>query len=553
MHVGKVRLTNFLVHASTELPLPQSGVVLIGGPNGAGKSSVVEAVSVANWGKTLRGSEPWKNGGDGEVAFFGTVGHNNLNVLRARRNGRTLLSFTDGDEEVKYDTATKAQEALDHLVGDWDVWRRTAVFSSSDAAHFTLATDGERKRLMEALLGYDFDLALDACRRDQKAATRADADARGRHAILVERQGNAVRSLKEAEAALAVSPPPPVSEDIEMLAVARDRLVANKSALATEFSAKNSKAVTLADRRSRASQKINQIEFQLSRTSEGVCYVCKQPINADRRVHLAAELAAAKAEAEIAEAASTAERDKLKSDLDDLAAEQEDVNGALRRVDARIAAAEESVRAVRMRERIAANVAALKTQAGRAVDDLQKAAEEIKAAEGKVLTLGAVEQVLGLKGVRAHLLGKVLVGLEAAANAWLSRVAGPGLRLRLKPHVEKKTGGISDAISLEIEGAGGGFGYKASSQGERRRIDVALLLALADVAAAAHGVRPGTMFFDEVLDSLDDAGIDAVCDVLKDLSKDRCIVVISHSPALVQQIPASVRLHVAGGKVERAA
>jgi len=44
------------------------------------------------------------------------------------------------------------------------------------------------------------------------------------------------------------------------------------------------------------------------------------------------------------------------------------------------------------------------------------------------------------------------------------------------------------ALTLEVKGAGGDHGYKGASGGERRRIDIALLLALADMASGANGL-----------------------------------------------------------------
>ena len=127
----------------------------------------------------------------------------------------------------------------------------------------------------------------------------------------------------------------------------------------------------------------------------------------------------------------------------------------------------------------------------------------------EVKVLEAAEAALGLRGVRAGIFTRLLVGLEAAANAWLPRLCGTGLRLELKPYSEKKSGGVSDAISIQVHGAGGGEGYRAASQGERRRLDIALLLAFSG---------KGSLFLDECLDSLDAEGIDAVCGVLEDLA-----------------------------------
>jgi DNA repair exonuclease SbcCD ATPase subunit len=172
------------------------------------------------------------------------------------------------------------------------------------------------------------------------------------------------------------------------------------------------------------------------------------------------------------------------------------------------------------------------------VNALVKAAQSDAATHlAEMAVLSTVEGVLGLKGVRAHVLSRALGGVEAVANSWLARIAGEGLRLRLKPYAEKADGGISDAISLEVEGAGGGEGYRAASTGERRRIDVALLLALSEVAAAAVGERPGTLWADEVFDGLDEVGVHAVCCALDALSAERAVVVITHNPLLSALLP----------------
>ena len=174
----------------------------------------------------------------------------------------------------------------------------------------------------------------------------------------------------------------------------------------------------------------------------------------------------------------------------------------------------------------------------------------VKTASKELAVLKAVEQVLGLRGVRAHVLGRALTGVAHMANVWLGRIAGEGLTLRLTPCVEKKGGGTTDAIGLEVDGAGGGYGYRAASGGERRRIDVALLLALSEVAAAAHGREPGLLVFDEVFDALDDDGVHAVAEVLGELAQERQVLVITHSKTLAEQVPATMRLRVAHGVVE---
>ena len=58
MNVHEIRLTGFMSHDDTAVALPDRGLVVLTGDNGAGKSSLIEAVAVALWGKTLRGTDP---------------------------------------------------------------------------------------------------------------------------------------------------------------------------------------------------------------------------------------------------------------------------------------------------------------------------------------------------------------------------------------------------------------------------------------------------------------------------------------------------------------
>jgi DNA repair exonuclease SbcCD ATPase subunit len=122
-----------------------------------------------------------------------------------------------------------------------------------------------------------------------------------------------------------------------------------------------------------------------------------------------------------------------------------------------------------------------------------------------------------------------------------------GLRATLRPYVEKKSGSVVDAISLDIEGAGAGYGYRAASGGERRRVDVALLLALSEVGQAAQGQSGSTLFLDEVFDALDEGGVAALTDALADLAQDRCVFIISHNMDIIAGVRAAMRIHVEGG------
>lgn len=593
MNVREIMLRGAYGHAHTMVRLPRTGIVAVTGANGAGKSGLfVEAVSVALWGKTLRGAPAW---GDACVETQAAVRLDGLEVLRERRRGKTLLHWRpcdDGTEagtaidslvrlgavsayraestdSPQFETTTKAQEGLEELIVPWDVWRRTSALSSADAAHFSLATDADRKRLLESILGIEqFDAALAACRvdlNDAEEALRAHARALAGASASVEHTraelGRAEAALEAFEGGAPEAIALPAGPTAAWLASLGERAAAHVARLRAEVLALEAEERRLARAGGAADADAAGTRHHASRLAGAAnCPTCTQPIPPAYLSELRATAAGKAAEAEAERRAAAVELDRVRGERDGLMPELTEAEADVRALRAKQAgrAAVEATACARDierrrwegdRARFAATVADSAARYERALEAQRQAeAHNVALLHGRA-TLGAVELVLGLKGVRVQLLARALGGLETIANTQLARLGLPGLGLRLRPYSEKKSGGQSDAIGLEVAGAGGGHGYRAASAGERRRIDLAVLLALGQVAAAARGTQPGTLFFDELFDALDTDGVQAVTGVLAELAQDRCVVVISHNPELVAALPKAAAFHVEEGRV----
>ena len=576
MRIRSLKLHNFMSHDATNLAFPSVGVVLVTGDNRQGKSSIIEAVATTAWGKTLRTTKPWRTGQDGMTALAadgiaiertysaekGTKLYWSL-VDDGTETGDVFDSMqrlggteADGTDNPRFESKTQAQNALDRLIGPYDVWRRSSTFSSQDAAHFSLATDSERKRLLETILGLDiFDSALEECRADLRKAEKGYADAGGAayraNADLNAargRLGDAERAFELAEAEIPPELPRASEADLAKL---------------RKHIADLTKAVGLARDALRHVEGVSYVALSELRRAEdnerrskrdtSTCPTCGQKLPGEAKKHVAADLDALRKKAEAAQKETEAKEKAV-------AAETAELEELLRGVNARLSAKLGENRAADERDVYRRRAEAAKARAAGDLDAAREAlrkatktAAEAEAREAALLvereTLGAVEVVLGLKGVRVGVLAQSLAGLGAVANAWLGRLGIPEMSLTLKPYSEKKSGGVTDSIGVELAGAGGGHGYKAGSGGERRRVDLALLLGLSEVATAATGSAPGTLFFDELFDALDSDGVKAVSVALEDLAKDRCVVVISHNPELVRELPAVKRWNVSGGKV----
>lgn len=538
----KIDLVAFMSHDKSTIELPARGVVLVGGPNGAGKSAIIEAIGTAMWGRGLRGRwSPWRANTPGSV----TISDGLLVERRWTGKGKSL-EWKDPTLELDgtFDTTSKAQEALEAVVGSFDVWRRTCVFSAADAAHFTMATDAERKELLETLLGLGwFDRALTECRKDLRAAqtTAGQAD---RDKALAEAKisglADGITSSQEVLGELRAA-------NTGFLRAEATRLSEHMRDVATEAEALRERRAALLDAGGQDKERAAQMQGRLSKLHGTGCPLCGQDVDDALRLRLRDEATTTLDRAAAGRTAAESELRRVSGELNDLQEEAEDLRGLLdkARTELQVIERERSTR-----ERLAQS---LKTQVEEAEIQrkrVEKATASLAKLHADIAELEACERVLGVRGARAHVVGRTLAGIESLANAWLTRLSS-SITVQLLPYTEKKSGGVVDAISLNLVGAGGESGYLGASAGERRRVDVALLLALAELAASTNNGATwrSPIFFDECADSLDADGREAVVDLIQQLATERCVVMISHDSDVLSSMRADLRLRIDRGHV----
>jgi DNA repair exonuclease SbcCD ATPase subunit len=525
MDVSKISLKNFTSYREQVIEFPAAGIVAVTGENGAGKSTLFEAVSFVLWGKTLRDYSPWsEKQGYAHVEFA-----DGLRVIRQYNNGRTTLAWGyEGKEEVEYETTTKAQEALERVVGPWEVWQRSSVFSSADPSPFTTATDGERKRLLESVLGIDrFDLALSQCRLDIRKLENTKA-------ALVSEAASAQKTLDALAAQLiqvsSAVPPKDAKGSSERIGPVQVQIAELGKAL------KKARAKQYEQQSALATAKAHQAASERRRKllSGEQCPTCEQPIPKKLRDDLNADVIVGCSQALVTAGDAEATLDTIADIEDELGALQQDERGLLADI------ARSKV--------VLPQVASLQAAMDAAEEERENKLHEAKLLDKELATLLMVEKVLGLRGVRAHILGSALSSIEEVANSYLAAMGR--VRVSLSQYTEKKTGGLSESLAVKLRGERMADSYKGASGGERRRVDVALLLALGAFSAASSGRAQGTLFVDEVFDSLDKKGAAAVAALVKQLSADRCVVVISHNEDVIASLDADRNLIVRDGCIE---
>jgi DNA repair exonuclease SbcCD ATPase subunit len=553
------------------LLLPARGLVVVSGNNGEGKSMLVEAVSHALWGKSIRdkGKGGWRECKEPSRCAVQLVdGHM---VVREYSRGKSALYLTDPHgARSRHATATKGQTELDTLVGDFNTWRNSCVFHAGSAtSRFASATDADRKRLIDALMGVDvFDRASQRVRAEVKVADQQLARIRREHEDAQRRVAEAKRGFASAQAlgaSVGAAEPEPIAPnvDAETFRAQLDQLVAQREAagaerrvLAESLSTLVAELGKLTERASAAGRRVKALD------GKPKCPTCGQDAGPD----VAARSRAAAKKAEQQRADVQAQHDQAAAALamsdQQLAAADTMIHRARvhlaglesqARQHASAVAAWQARRDAEQGIRDRADAEARKhrraqVEAEERIDALEL---ELEQALARAANLATADKALGLTGIRATVTGDLLTSIEQLANYWLALI-DDRLVIELRPFRELTSGGQRDEICLRLTGAGGdGGAYADASTGQQRRVDLALMLALAEVVgdqAGTHGTG-ATMFFDEVFGALDPSGCRAAARVLRELARDRCVVVLTHSDTQAEELGADMHVRVEAGRL----
>lgn len=510
-----------------------------------------------------------------------------------------------------YENATKAEGALAERVGPFDRWCRTHVFLARDAARFAAATDGERKRALEAILGLGaFDAALKQCRVEAREVASRLASTDG---ALAAWRDAYTRASMRAAAPVPEAPTPEALDDLRgrldaavqaVRVAADDTAAAERShgvALGERAAAATTAAQLAATLRSLTAPPPPPLTPRPAHTHAAqppvpvapvvaappACPTCKRPwvpLHAPTTAPAMAppppgptpNAAAPEGPATghhpqpaptpgptLVAAPDLAPLHAALSDAEDAAraaGEAVTITGATltaaRATHSHAAALPVAIatelatgeRAVALRGAALAALAAAAREAEELACRITNAEADTADLRAEAAALAAADTALGLGGIRARILSHALPFLGHRATTWLSRLGRPEWRVSFAS--TRKTGvrGAQgeEAITMTLDGPPKPQ-YAALSGGEGKRVDLALLLALGELATAVHGAPTGTLWFDEVLDApLDAEGAAVAAEALRALARDRAVVVIAHSPDVVRTLRPVAHLDLGG-------
>lgn len=147
------------------------------------------------------------------------------------------------------------------------------------------------------------------------------------------------------------------------------------------------------------------------------------------------------------------------------------------------------------------------------------------------------------QGIKSLLLDSVTPFLNQRANYYLQQLTDSSIEILFDTKTKLKNGELRDKFSVQVLNENGDDNYKGNSGGERKRIDIAINMALQDLIHSRSNKCIDLLVYDEVFESLDATGSENVIKLLKEKEKScGTILVITHNETLKELFSKSITL-----------
>jgi DNA repair exonuclease SbcCD ATPase subunit len=215
-------------------------------------------------------------------------------------------------------------------------------------------------------------------------------------------------------------------------------------------------------------------------------------------------------------------KEVLRQRREAVAAQERDV--AVAQSEAR-AAAREKERAAQQREAIQARLSEMLAEIEKLTADSAQDALEADRLEFWVDGFGA-------GGLRSFLIEAEIPEINRAASRYAQRLLGPGATVQMSATRQLKGGDTREELDVRATIPGCTVTYPGASKGQKRRLDLSLLLAFREIVGRRYAKKFAQLFADELFDGLDDAGEDSVVELLREISATCPVALVTHSDAL---------------------
>lgn len=566
--------------------------------NGSGKSSLLEAMVWALYDTTFR-EVPNKDsvarkGADSclsTVQFM--IGEDKFEVTRERNKGKGSITVLKNDTDISRGSANAVNAQIISILGiPYEVFSMITLFGSSNPNRFTSLGDADRKKF----LGTVFNLGIyeilrskvkeisSSCQKSKLSCeSKVQTIKETISSILLkleeektlsvrreesrkERIKELESEIKKAESAIKATEKQ-ISNLSEKIEKETEELVKLKSNnLFTLLREKDSrvrdskeKIATLERKLQRAARECEEKQSEIE-NFVSTCPTCGQPIPQDRISGVLIKYSEELEKLQSQHDEVVDEIENYKELLSNVEVEITSIKNSLSEVEGKVAKMENEVNEKKSSKRTlelelgasrkqlnqsGLTLSGLKTQDYlepiRVLSNSLKEEEDRKVKEENNLAMvtndysfaSRVYDLLGPREIISYILDTGIKELNLYLESVSSGIFGDDYTISLSSTKELSSGQEENRISIQYSTQAGSYG--ASSDGEKRKADIAIFLALNCLASALGVGSTNLMIADEALDSLDFTAAKCVVDTISKFAEEESkrVFLISHSDNIV--------------------
>jgi len=510
MQIKKVSIQNFYSIKKIDFDFTKyKGVTLIegenkdtGGSNGAGKSALFEAVVWGLFGKTIRKSTESAliNVNAGKDCVVEVYVDDDVVIKRSKKP--TSLHFIKGEENLTKENAIETQKAIEkYLRIDYKTCMTSMVLGQHNSIEFLGATPEDKRLIIKNFLNLD---EIFKNREKVKSfKSQFNNEVKNRTFIIKEY----LKDVKQLESNLSY-----IEKDKGKYKFSDDL----KSIKMSDILTKEAEVDAL-------SNNIKAIRDDVLPGLKDALF--KLHVKANKGIHNSTE--------KCGECGSSYEVGQDKEDLEKLHYQINQLTEikALKEKDLQSSIVKKASIDIPIKSKdlgkfqefldLCNSENVYKERLGELQDKIDEQESEKLDNQKKYELMKFWEKAFSEQGMVQYIIRNVLTYLNANCNKYVTWLSSGKLKIE-----------FDEKLNETISSGGQDIPHISLSGGEKRKINIAIMMALQDLLSVVTGSKTNLLFLDEIAENLDSDGINGLYIFMRELRKSKDLFVITHNDNL---------------------
>ena len=547
----KIRYKNFLSTGNqfTEISFNNSQTTLIVGNNGAGKSTMLDALTFALFGKSFRGvNKPQLinsvNEKDCVVEVEFCVGTNKWKVIRGIKP--SIFEIHRNDVVLNQDAVAIDQQKWfeqNVLKMNYKSFTQIVILGSSSFVPFMQLSAANRREVIEDLLDIKIFSSMNSVLKEKIRETKDVIKTFNLKQESLEdkvsMQSNFINELENQGKTIIENHKIKIVEleseikNYNQQNLSLEEIIQQKTKEQENLADSSSKLKKLGNLKGKISQKVSTITQEHKFFTENtVCPTCTQTIEEEFRLNRiedaqnkAKELQTGYKELEQA----IKEEEERERQFISLSKETTKLTYEISQNNTRISGCQKQIR--ELEHEIQTITDQLKNRNSehekleQFKEQLKRTCEDVETRKDQITYYDFIYGLLKDGGVKTKIIKKYLPLINQQVNRYLQM-----MDFYINFTLDEE---FSESIKSPIHDE---FSYSSFSEGEKMRIDLALLFTWREIAKIKNSLNCNLIIFDETFDSsLDGFGTDDFLKIIRFIIKDANIFVISHKDGMKEK------------------